>query len=197
MRKTTRIIAAVAAASALAFTAAACAPSGSKDGTPTVTWSTWGTPNELKAFEQFNAEFMERHPDIKVVFQPVASYGDYHSKLNTQLTSGNAPDVFYVGDDRIASVAANKVLEPLDSYLGQADSSLNLADFSQDLYRVATLDGSIYGLPNDVNPDALWFDREVLAAAGITEDPVELANPGRNRGLKRSGCLIPRNQRQV
>ena len=53
----------------------------------TVTWSTWGNPDELKVFEQFNKEFMQRHPDITVKFEPVASYADYHSKLNTQLTS--------------------------------------------------------------------------------------------------------------
>lgn len=76
-----------------------------------VTWSTWGNPEEL-VFEEFNKDFMERHPDIRVDFQPVASYTDYHSKLTTQLTSGTAPDVFYAGDDRIASLQPTRCSNP-------------------------------------------------------------------------------------
>lgn len=40
---------------------------------------------------------------------------------------------------------------------------------------MAQLDGSTYALPNDVNPDAFWHDKQALAQAGITEDPAELA----------------------
>ena len=151
--------------------------SGSAAGTgeKSVTWSTWGTPDELKNFEAFNTEFMARHPDIKVNFQPVASYGDYHSKLNTQLTSRTAPDVFYVGDDHIATMVNNAVLAPLDERLAAAGSAISLSDFTEDIYRVAQMDGALYALPNDVNPDAFWYDKEALKAAGITEDPAALA----------------------
>lgn len=144
----------------------------------TVTWSTWGNPDELKVFEQFNKEFMQRHPDITVKFEPVASYADYHSKLNTQLTSKTAPDVFYVGDDRIAAMVANGVLEPLKDRISKS-STISLNDFSQDIYRVAMSDGEVYALPNDVNPDAFWYDKEALKAAGITEDPATLATEGK------------------
>ncbi|MDD7553968.1 sugar ABC transporter substrate-binding protein [Schaalia hyovaginalis] len=171
-----RRTACLALASALALGATAgCSAGGSADRAEgSVTWSTWGNPEELAVFEEFNKDFMERHPDIRVDFQPVASYTDYHSKLTTQLTSGTAPDVFYVGDDRIASLVANKVLEPLDPHLSE-DAAIKLDDFSERIYRVAQLDGSTYALPNDVNPDAFWYDKQALAQAGITEDPAELA----------------------
>ncbi|MEW6927196.1 ABC transporter substrate-binding protein [Trueperella pyogenes] len=149
--------------------------SNGSDGKGTVTWSTWGTPDELKVFEQFNAEFEKRHPNIKINFQPVASYSDYHSKLNTQLTSGTAPDVFYVGDDQIANLVAKGALEPIDSYIEGTDSPISLADFSESIYQVAQLRGQTYGLPNDVNADAFWYDKQALATAGITDDPAELA----------------------
>lgn len=141
----------------------------------TVTWSTWGTPDELKAFERFDQDFMKRHPGITVNFQPVASYDDYHSKLNTQLTSHTAPDVFYVGDDHVAELVANGVLAPLDEQLAQAGSPISAGDFSKDIYQVAMKDGHIYGLPNDVNPDAFFYSKKALAAAGITQDPATLA----------------------
>ena len=165
----------LSAALAVGMLSACSGDSSGTGGKGSVTWSTWGTPDELKVFEQFNAEFESRHPDIKINFQPVASYSDYHSKLNTQLTSGTAPDVFYVGDDQIANLVANGVLEPIDSHVASADSPISLADFSESIYQVAQLDGQTYGLPNDVNPDAFWYDKQALAAAGITDDPAELA----------------------
>ena len=180
MRRSHKLAVALTAAATLTFTMAACSGSGGGDagGKKVVTWSTWGTPDELKAFEAFNAQFMEKHSDIKVVFQPVPSYDEYHSKLNTQLTSGTAPDVFYLGDDKVTAVAVNNVLEPINSYIEAAGSAITLDQFTPEIYRVATIDDKIYGLPNDVNPDALWYDKEALKTAGITEDPAELAKSG-------------------
>ncbi|MDT3766882.1 sugar ABC transporter substrate-binding protein [Gleimia hominis] len=181
MKKTKlrKLIVAAAVVSVLSASTLAACESGSdtaqEDGDGSVTWSTWGTPDELKIFEQFNKKFGEEHPDLKVNFQPVASYTDYHSKLNTQLTSNTAPDVFYVGDDQIANLVSNNVLEPLDSHLNAQDSPISLEDFSESIYQVAQLDGKTYALPNDVNPDAFWYDKEALQAAGITEDPATLA----------------------
>lgn len=169
----------VALAGALAFTAACSGNSGGGGGTEgTVTWSTWGTPEELKNFEEFNQKFMSDHPDIKVNFQPVASYDEYHTKLLTQLTSGTAPDVFYIGDDRVASVIPNNVLMALDEYLDADGSVISRDDFNQGVYDIAVLDGSVYALPNDVNPDTWWYNKSALEAAGITEDPAELAANG-------------------
>lgn len=163
---------------ALSLTAACSGPGGSTgsgDGEAgTVTWSTWGSPEELIHFKEFNETFMEKHPDIKVNFQPVPSYDDYHTKLLTQLSSNSAPDVFYIGDDRVASVLPNGVLMSLDERLA-ADSTISTDDFNPDVYQLAQSEGQLYGLPNDVNPDTWWYNKSVLEAAGITEDPAELA----------------------
>lgn len=174
-------VAAVASASALVL--AACSgssggsgsDSGSGGGAGEVTWTTWGTPDELKAFEEINDKFREEYPDVKLVFQPVASYSDYHSKLTTQLTSKTAPDVFYVGDDHIANLVANDVLEPIDTCLSKEGATLALDDFNPEIYQIAQKDDVTYALPNDVNPDAFWYSKKALEAAGITEDPAELA----------------------
>ncbi|MGI6786191.1 MAG: ABC transporter substrate-binding protein [Gleimia sp.] len=179
--KPLKLVGSVAAVSLLAAGCLTGCSGGSSStgGEGTVTWSTWGTPDELTTFEQFNKEFMERHPDIKVIFQPVASYADYHSKLNTQLSSKTAPDVFYVGDDRITAMVHNQVLAPIDDRLAMPDSPLSLDEFNEDIYRIAQADGQTYALPNDVNPDAFWYDKVALTEAGITEDPAQLANEGK------------------
>lgn len=166
---------AVVSAAVLGLAACSGSSGGGKKGS--VTWSTWGSPEDLKSFDKFQEAFKTKHPDIELIFQPTPSYDEYHSKLLTQLSSGTAPDVFYLGDDRIASVIPNGVLLPLDDRLGQ-NGAVSKEDFAADLLSVATLDDVLYGIPNDVNPDTLWYDKEALQAAGITEDPADLAAAG-------------------
>ena len=140
-----------------------------------VIWSTWGNPEELTRYKEFNEEFMKRHPGIKVELQPVASYGEYHSKLLAQLTSRTAPDVFYIGDDKLGQFTSAKVLMPLNDKMAGPLSQTKADDFFQGTFGAARIDGETYAAPNDVNPDVLWYDKAALTAAGVTEDPAELA----------------------
>ncbi|WP_438853345.1 ABC transporter substrate-binding protein [Agromyces sp. M3QZ16-3] len=174
----TRRLLAVGAIGAMTVGLAACSGGGGGSDEDTVVWSTWGTPEELTRFEEFNDEFMKRHPDITVELQPVASYGDYHSKLLAQLTSGTAPDVFYIGDDKIGQFVDADVLLPLSERMASDASETHPDDFFPGLFGAAETDGEIYAAPNDSNPDVLWYDRQALEAAGITEDPATLAENG-------------------
>ena len=173
-----RRLLAVGAASAMMIGLAACSGGGGASDENTVVWSTWGTPEELTRFEEFNDEFMKRHPDITVELQPVASYSDYHSKLLAQLTSNTAPDVFYIGDDKIGQFVDAKVLAPLTKLMESDASQTQPDDFFPGLFGAAEQDGEIFAAPNDSNPDVLWYDKQALAAAGITEDPATLAENG-------------------
>jgi multiple sugar transport system substrate-binding protein len=171
-------IAAVAASSLLL--SACSAETETPDATEpvTITWSTWGSPEELTRFNEFNEQFMADNPDIKVEFQAVADYGEYHSKLLAQLVSGTAPDVFYLGDDKIGQFVDAGVLLGLSELMDSEASLTKVSDFEPGILAAASKDGEIYAAPNDVNPDALWYDKEVLAAAGITEDPAALYASG-------------------
>lgn len=151
---------------------------GGGGGEDTVVWSTWGTPEELTRFTDFNKEFMKRHPDITVKLQPVADYSDYHSKLLAQLTSNTAPDVFFIGDDNIGKFVDAGVLAPLTDQMNSSASETSPDDFFPGLFGAAETDGEIYAAPNDSNPDVLWYDKQALAAAGVTEDPATLAENG-------------------
>jgi len=173
-----RRLVAIGAASAVAIGLAACSGGGGASDANTVVWSTWGTPEELTRYEDFNKEFMKRHPDIKVELQPVADYSDYHTKLLAQLTSNTAPDVFYVGDDKIGQFVDSKRLMPLKNLMESKDSQTKPDDFFPGLFGAAETDGEYYAAPNDSNPDVLWYDTTALAAAGITEDPATLAENG-------------------
>lgn len=144
----------------------------------TITWSTWGSPEELTRFKEFNTQFMKDNPNIKVNLQAVADYSEYHSKLLAQLVSGTAPDVFYIGDDKLGQFVDAGVLLGLNDLMSSADSKTKLEDFEAGLLSSASKDGVVYAAPNDVNPDAFWYDKQVLSAAGIAEDPAALYEQG-------------------
>ena len=175
-----RTLAAVSAG-ALMLGLAACSGGGgaSAAGKTTLVWSTWGSADELKRYQDFDKEFMKKHPDITVKLQPVAGYDDYHSKLLAQLTSKTAPDVFYVGDDMIGQFVGSNRLMPVKALMDGPKSQSKLDDFSPGLFGAAEKDGEIYAAPNDSNPDVFWYDKEALKAAGITDDPATLAAEGK------------------
>lgn len=186
MRSTTLKLLAGAAAGALALGLAGCGggattqPSVGADGSAaapsgTVVWSTWGSPEELTRFKEFNDSFMKKYPQVKVTLNPVASYSDYHSKLLAQLTSNTAPDVFYIGDDRLGQFVSADVLLPLNQRIDAPGSQISQDIFFDGLFGAAQSSGETYAAPNDVNPDVFWYDKKALAAAGITEDPATLA----------------------
>jgi multiple sugar transport system substrate-binding protein len=200
LRTAARTTAALATAAVLTATAAACSGDGTGSsagpGQTAITWSTSGSPEELTRFKQFNKDFMKRHPKIKVTLQAVPSYGDYHSKLLTQLSSNTAPDVFYVGDDNIGKFVGARRLAPLNSRMDAAGSKAKSADFFPGLYGGAKQNDKVYGIPNDSNPEVLWYGKKALKAAGITEDPASLNEQGKwtmdaflamNDKLKKSG----------
>jgi len=174
-----RYIIAIGAASALAVGMAGCSGGGgSGSSSKTVVFSTWGSADELKRFKEFDADFMKRHPDITVKLQPVADYGDYHSKLLAQLASNTAPDVFYVGDDKIGQFVASGRLMDMTTLMNSSASRSKPDDFFPGLFGAAVKDDKYYAAPNDANPDVMWFDLAALKKAGITENPADLAAKG-------------------
>ncbi|HET6910440.1 MAG TPA: sugar ABC transporter substrate-binding protein [Mycobacteriales bacterium] len=175
----TRIVS-LASISLLALSAVtACSGGGnSGGGKTTVTWTTWGDPGELARYKQFDQQFMKTHPNINVVFQPVASYSDYNAKLLTELSSHTAPDVFYVGDDQIGKFVSTHQLEPLNNILDKS-KTISAGLFAPGLYGAAKSGSTYYGVPTDCNPDAFWYNKTTLRDAGITQDPATLASEGK------------------
>lgn len=186
MRSNTLKALASLAAGALIFGLAGCSGGGNAATTPagdstatepsgSIVWSTWGTPEELGRFKEFNEQFIKKYPKVKVTLNPVASYSDYHSKLLAQLTSKTAPDVFYIGDDKLGQFVSANVLLPLNERMAAPGSRITKDVFFDGLFGAAQADGETYAAPNDVNPDLFWYSKKALAAAGITEDPATLA----------------------
>jgi multiple sugar transport system substrate-binding protein len=98
----------------------------------------------------------------------------------TQLNGGTAPDVFYVGDGDIAKLVANQTIMQLNDLLDSSKSKEKADDYVSDLWGAAkTKSGKIFGVPVDCNPLVIWFNKKVLADAGITTMPYDLYEQGK------------------
>lgn len=138
-------------------------------------------PTELTfwAFQQFHVKLMEagaeawneKHPDQQVVIKPdVLPYEDMHTKLLVALQSGvGAPDYcdIEIGkfpnylQGQIQLVPLNDIIEPVKDKFVQA---------RLDVY---AKDGNYYGTPYHVGATVIYYNTEILDAAGVNADDIK------------------------
>jgi multiple sugar transport system substrate-binding protein len=123
--------------------------------------------NQAPAYEACAAEFAKTTPDIKVnVIQQ--GWDDYWTGITTGFVSGTAPDVFTNHLAKYPEFAANQQIVDIEPYV-----QLDGVDVGQYVGALADLwgrDGQRYGLPKDWDTIALAYNKDMIAAAGITEE---------------------------
>ncbi|MFM9327791.1 extracellular solute-binding protein [Paenibacillus mesotrionivorans] len=91
---------------------------------------------------------LEERYNIDYEFMPVAS-GEYNNKLGVTLASGDIPDtLLFPGLDQIYFNAIdNSQFIPLEKYMADSKEYPNLAKIPEDLKKILTYKGHIYGIP--------------------------------------------------
>ena len=140
-----------------------------------VTWGSWANPGEAERFRQVSKDY-EAEYGTQVTFQIVT--GDYLPKLLTQLAGGSAPDAFYVGTDGMAKLIQSNNLTDLTEFAKKPESPVKIEDFYPGLMPWTQSEGKTFGLPVDCNPLVFWFNQDMLGAAGVSQNPVQLYEAG-------------------
>ena len=133
-----------------------------------VTWASWANPGEAARFKEYSTDYQKR-TGVKTTYQTVV--GDYTAKLLTQLQGGSAADAFYVGDTGMAKLQESNNLVDLTEFLGTADGKKASGTYPGLTDWTKSKDGGIYGVCVDCNPMVFWFNKGLLAEAGVTTDP--------------------------
>lgn len=141
--------------------AAAPAASGEK---VEISFSMWGSPEELDVWNQIVADFEAANPNIKVSVE-VADWTSYWDKLKTQLAAGSPPDVFAMDAPLFLDYQTRGVLLNLQPYI---DANPGMLDgiYPQTLTAYQTAEG-YYGLPRDFNTIVLFYNKDMFDAAGV------------------------------
>ncbi|MGP4038611.1 extracellular solute-binding protein [Gracilibacillus sp. D59] len=113
-------------------------------------------------------KFNEEYPDVNVNLAPLeVNEGDYFAKVALLLQSEDtAPDIVTEDTFMVNSDASAGYLEPLDDRVNSWDGWDNITESVKN--GVKAEDGSIYGVPYNTDTRGLWYNKDLLAEAGIT-----------------------------
>ena len=123
--------------------------------------------NQLPAYQACADKFKQANPNINV---KITQYGwdDYWGKLTNGFVAGDAPDVFTDHLSKYPEFVSQEQLVPLDDTLTKDGFNANqYQEGLADLWKGP--DGKRYGLPKDFDTVAIFYNKKLVADAGIKE----------------------------
>ncbi|MSQ89974.1 MAG: extracellular solute-binding protein [Phycisphaerales bacterium] len=141
-------------------------------------WSGEGGQEEDQIVEDALRTFERDHPTLRVRRINPGDAGSFYTKLQTMMASGDPPDVFYVGSERIPAFVTLGLLAPLDGLLAadarsQVSDRLDLAAFYPATVAAFQYDGeqcgrgALYGIPKDFTTVGFYWNKDLFARAGL------------------------------
>lgn len=119
---------------------------------------------ETSAVKNLTSQFSDSQERIDVEATVVQS--KYLQKLKTQLSAGEAPDVFYLGAQPFGQFASQGTLLNLDP-LRNADG-YDFDDFYDPLVSAYEHQGSLYGIPKDFSTLGMFHNTKMFEQAGAS-----------------------------
>ncbi len=160
--KATRLVAALAAVSIISLGLAACSPSGTSKPTGKValTVEDYFVPPADPVIDKIYASCAVS-TNTKLTLEHVPGAG-LIAKVLQQASSKTLPDVLMIDNPDVQQIAASGALAPI------TDFGLSGAGVSKGTVTAATYKGKLYGLQPIANSIALFYNKDMLSAAGIT-----------------------------
>lgn len=126
-------------------------------------WHFWSEPSQKKALKTLVERF-EKENSCKVILTDL-SWNDGKTKLMAAFNSETAPDVLELGSDWIAQFSSAGVLRNLSS------DSVNLSRFAPFCIPPTLFEGNSYALPWTTDTRVMFFNKDLLKRAGLSETP--------------------------
>jgi multiple sugar transport system substrate-binding protein len=109
-------------------------------------------------------EFMEKNKNIEVKLEFIPE-ADYFTKLISSLATDAAPDVFQTQSGFISRLAKVDAIKPLDETVLSTANIKN--DFTPAAVDALSVNGKYYGLPTDIQTIVMYWNKDLVAAAGL------------------------------
>lgn len=180
--------AAITAVAALALSLTACsggsgpAPSGGAGGdeaidtsnaSGTVNYWLWDN-NQKPVYQQCADAFHQANPNITVNITQY-SWDDYWTNITNGFVAGTAPDVFTDHLSKYPEFVSQNQLVPLDATLAKDGVKTDVYQKGlADLW--VGQDGKRYGLPKDFDTVSIFYNKKLIADAGVKESDLQTLN---------------------
>lgn len=150
-----------AGSTAAAADTAAAGTTASGDPLQVVIWDT----NQQAGIQQICDEFTkESGIPVKV---EVKDWNSYWTYLESSATAGNMPDVFWMHSNNSQMYMKNDILLKLDDYIAKSDK-VKLENYMPEITELYTYNGSHYAIPKDYDTIAVWYNKTMFDAAGMS-----------------------------
>lgn len=124
-------------------------------------------PPAREFIEKKAAEYTAEHPDVTITLHD-DPHGDYEVKLLSAIAAGNPPDIVNVLDYLFPQYASRGILAEVDPAAFGVGSLAELeALYMPQALSGLTIDGKLYGVPEEFNTLALFLNKAHFAEAGI------------------------------
>jgi len=165
---------AVATLAALPLSLTACGGSSDKSSpdsaSGTINYWLWDA-NQQPAYQECANAFHAKNPTITVKISQ-KGWDDYWNGLTTGFVSGTAPDVFTDHLSKYPEFANKHQLLPINDYVKRDAVDTNIYEPGlADLW--VDPNGDRYGLPKDWDTIALFYNKKLTDAAGITTQQMD------------------------
>lgn len=134
-------------------------------------WSSLKTDPERIGFQKVIDAFHAANPDITVT-QKAVPYTSVATTIDARLQAGSPPDLFRVSYIDIGLYSSKDVLYDLSSTFSAAEVKAFIPAF----WSAVSYDGKPYGVPHQTDTTAIAYRKDVMAAAGITNLPTDIAD---------------------
>lgn len=143
---------------------AAAAPAAKTGESVELRFAWWGSQDRhdrtIKAIQLFE----QKNPGIKMSYE-FAGFQDHLTKMTTQATGGNLPDLMQQDYAWISQWVGNKLLAPMDEYV--ADKTINLSTIPNTVIDGGKIDGKLYALNLGSNSQTMVLDLAAFSKAGV------------------------------
>jgi multiple sugar transport system substrate-binding protein len=126
------------------------------------------SPERTETLNSIVKTFEDANPDVRVEITSLP-WGPSFEKLATMVAAGDTPDVVEMPDVWLALYANNGMLESLEPYLKTWPQTGELNQRTLQLGRAVR--GTAYMLPYGFYLRALYYNKRLFAAAGVSAPP--------------------------
>ena len=119
----------------------------------------WGNPDRDKRTHAAIEAYEKANPNVRIDGQALG-WGDYWTKLATQVVGGNPPDIIQMDYRYLYEYARRGVIRPLDGLI-------ELPDFSEPVIAAGTVDGKLQAVSLGASGWALYYNADLLQELGV------------------------------
>ncbi|MBQ9148080.1 MAG: extracellular solute-binding protein [Oscillospiraceae bacterium] len=117
-------------------------------------------PNTADWWKTFEADFEAAYNNVDLVVD-VPSWNDIYTVVNTRIANNDAPDILNI--DVFADYQADGLLLPAQDYVSEE----TYAKFYPQFLEQSVVDGTVWAVPDLASARALYYNADILAAAGV------------------------------